>query len=282
MKKIGIILTFSIFLGTLLYGQSADKNRVNKVATTNQGHEDLMAAVLEKPKYSIKSIGILVYDGVNDLDLMGPRYVLGEIMGSKVRLIALKPGNIKTVNRVEIVPNTVIDSVKQLDILVIPGGVDGTIRAAYDIKLQNWIKMIDEHSVYTTSVCTGGWILASTGLLKGKNATTNWYRPETFFAKNGITFQKKRYVKDGKYWTSAGVTAGMDMSLAIIQDIFGDNYTQGVMLDMEYDPAPPITGGSPEKTKPEVLNLMQGMYDFGIRPLVDSLERVKLKKENKQ
>lgn len=278
MKKTTVILLLFLFGGNLLLAQvKADKQPAAKAPA----HSAIMAQVLEKPKYPIKKIGILVYDGVNDLDLMGPRYVLGEMMGAKTQLIALKPGIIKTVNGIEIVPNTIIDSVKQLDILVIPGGVKGTILAAYDVKVQNWIRMIDEHSVYTTSVCTGGWILASTGLLKGKNATTNWYRPETFFSKNGVTFQNKRYVKDGKYWTSAGVTAGMDMSLAIIKDIYGDNYTQGVMLDMEYDPQPPIAGGSPNKTKPEVFNMMQTMYDMGIKPLVDSLEKDKLNKERK-
>ena len=274
-RSIGILVPFLLWSHLLLAQLKAGKQQ----AANDAAHSVTMATVLEKPKYPIKKIGILVYDGVNDLDLIGPRYVLGEMMGVKIQLIALKPGNIKTVNRIEIVPNTIIDSVKQLDILVIPGGVKGTILAAYDVKLQNWIKMIDEHSVYTTSVCTGGWILASTGLLKGKNATTNWYRPETFFAKNGVTFQNKRYVKDGKYWTSAGVTAGMDMSLAIIKDVYGDNYTQGVMLDMEYDPQPPIAGGSPQKTKPEVFNMMQTMYDMGIKPIVDSLERVKIKKD---
>lgn len=278
MKKFQIILFIVLFCHKLMFAQN---DAFKKPSTKDSRHDNVMGQVLEKPKYAIKKIGILVYDGVNDLDLVGPRYVLGEIMGAKTKLIALKPGNIKTVNGIEIVPNTIIDSVKQLDILVIPGGFRGTILAAYDNKLQNWIRMIDEHSLYTTSVCTGGWILASTGLLKGKNATTNWYRPETFFAKNGITFQQKRYVKDGKYWTSAGVTAGMDMSLAIIQDIYGDNYTQGIMLDMEYDPDPPITGGSPGKTKPEVFNMMQGMYDFGVRPLVDSLEKAKLINEKK-
>jgi putative intracellular protease/amidase len=278
MKKTTVILLLFLFGGNLLLAQvKGDKQPAAKAPA----HSVMMGQVLEKPKYPIKKIGILVYDGVNDLDLIGPRYVLGEMMGAKTQLIALKPGNIKTVNGIEIVPNTIIDSVKQLDILVIPGGVKGTILAAYDAKVQNWIRMIDEHSVYTTSVCTGGWILASTGLLKSKNATTNWYRPETFFSKNGVIFQNKRYVKDGKYWTSAGVTAGMDMSLAIINDIYGDNYTQGVMLDMEYDPQPPIAGGSPNKTKPEVFNMMQTMYDMGIKPLVDSLEKDKLNKEQK-
>jgi len=231
----------------------------------------IMDAILGKPKYNIKDIGILVYDGVNDLDFMGPRYILGQT-GATTRLIAIKPGNIKTVMGVEIVPNTVIDSVNRLDILVIPGGFKGTIEATYDKKLHAWIRMIDQHTTYTSSVCTGGWILGATGLLKGKKASTNWYREEEFLKKYGAIPANERYTQDGKYWTSAGVTAGMDMSLAILKDNWGGKFAKGVMLDMEYDPHPPIKGGSPEKTGWLVEWMMKSMYDAGVNPLIDSLE----------
>ncbi len=240
---------------------------------TAENHSGVMDMILGKPKRVIKTIGILVYDGVNDLDFMGPRYVLGQ-SGAKVKLIAIRPGNFKTVMGVEIVPNTIIDSVKQLDILVIPGGFKGTIEAAYDQKLHNWIRMIDQNSSYTASVCTGGWILGATGLLKGKRASTNWYKEEEFLKKYGAIPANERYTQDGKYWTSAGVTAGMDMSLAILKDNWGEKYAQGVMLDMEYDPAPPIVGGSPEKTGWMVEWMMKAMYDAGVDPLIDSLEKV--------
>ncbi|MDX2282720.1 MAG: DJ-1/PfpI family protein [Bacteroidia bacterium] len=238
-------------------------------------HSGVMDAVLGKPKHDIRTIGILVYDGVNDLDMMGPRYVLGQSMGVKTQLIALKPGHIRTVMGVEIVPNTIIDSVQQLDVLVIPGGFTGTIEAAYDKKLHDWIRRIDERSVYTSAVCTGVWVLGATGLLQGKRATTNWYRAEEMLNKYGAAFTGERFTQDGKYWTSAGVTAGMDMALAIMNDNYGERYTQAVMLDMEYDPAPPIEGGTPEKTGWAVEWMMRSMYDMGVLPLMDSLERAK-------
>jgi putative intracellular protease/amidase len=238
-------------------------------------HAGTMELILGKPKHDIRTIGILVYDGVNDLDMMGPRYVLGQSMGVKTQLIALKPGNIRTVMGVEIVPNTVIDSVQQLDVLVIPGGFTGTIEAAYDTRLHDWIRRIDERSTYTAAVCTGTWILGATGLLQGKRASTNWYRAEEMMGKYGATFSGQRFTQDGKYWTSAGVTAGMDMALAIMNDNYGPRYTQAVMLDMEYDPAPPIEGGSPEKTGWAVEWMMKSMYDMGVQPLMDSLERAK-------
>lgn len=237
-----------------------------------ENHINTMATIFGEPKYPIKTIGILVYDGVNDLDLMGPRYVLGQAMGVKTQLIALEPGNIKTVMGVEIVPNTVIDSVAQLDILIVPGGFKGTIEAAYNKKLHDWIRKIDKTTRYTGAVCTGVWVLGATGLLENKNASTNWYREEEFLKKYKALPANQRYTQDGKYWTSAGVTAGMDMSLAIMRDIYGERYAQAIMLDMEYDPHPPIEGGTPEKTNWAVNWLMKAMYDGGVNPLIDSLE----------
>jgi transcriptional regulator GlxA family with amidase domain len=242
---------------------------------TPEHHINSMELFFGKPKHDIRSIGILVYDGVNDLDLMGPRYVLGQAMGVKTQLIALKPGSIKTVMGVEIIPNTTIDSVSQLDILIIPGGFTGTIEAAYNPTLHDWIRKIDKTTKYTGAVCTGVWVLGATGLLENKRASTNWYREEEFLTKYKAIPANERFTQDGKYWTSAGVTAGMDMSLGIMKDIYGDRYAQAIMLDMEYDPHPPIEGGTPEKTNWAVNWMMKTMYDGGVNPLIDSLEKEK-------
>lgn len=234
-------------------------------------HTEVMNQVFGTPQYNIQTIGILVYDGVNDLDMMGPRYVLGG-MGVRTELIAIESGHVKTIKGIEIVPDNVIDSVNQLDILVIPGGFQQTLKATYNQRILDWIRKIDESSTFTASVCTGGWILGATGLLEGKKATTNWYQAEEMLNKYGATFTNERFTRDGKYWTSAGVTAGMDMSLAIMQEIWGENYTQAQMLDMEYDPAPPIAGGSPKKTDAVVHWMLKSMYDAGLTTLLDSLE----------
>lgn len=238
-----------------------------------ENHISTMNLIFGKPKHHIKTIGILVYEGVNDLDLMGPRYVLGQAMGVQTKLIAVEPGNVKTVMGVEIVPNTIIDSVDALDILIIPGGFTGTIEAAYDNTLHEWIRNIDASTTYTGAVCTGVWILGATGLLENKRASTNWYREKEFLEKYKAIPANERYTNDGKYWTSAGVTAGMDMSLAIMKDIYGDKYAQAIMLDMEYDPHPPIEGGTPEKTNWAVNWMMKAMYDGGVDPLIDRLEK---------
>ncbi|MEO0556924.1 MAG: DJ-1/PfpI family protein [Bacteroidota bacterium] len=238
---------------------------------TEQTHADLMAT-LGVPRVPIRTIGILVYDGVNELDLMGPRYTLGQYMGAQTLLIATEPGTVTTVMGVEIVPDTLMADVDALDVLVVPGGFTGTIETAYDGEILDWIRRIDQTTTYTAAVCTGTWILGATGLLDGRRATTNWYRAGEMMDRYGATFTDERFTQDGKYWTSAGVTAGMDMSIAMLADLWSEPYAQAIMLDMEYDPAPPVEGGSPETTAPEVFNMMQAMYDMGVQPLMQRLD----------
>ncbi len=266
MKSLYLVLTGLIFIAC-----NTPQKEVKDKNITIENHNDMMKEIFGTPKQTIKSIGILVYEGVNSMDFIGPRYVFGS-SGVKPLLVGLKPGTVKSANGLEFSVNTVIDSVQKLDILVIPGGTIATVKAASNKKLLNWIRKIDKNSVYTASVCTGGWILGATGLLKDKKASTNWYREEEILTRFGAIPANERYTKDGKYWTSAGVTAGMDMSLAIIADNWGENYTQGIMLDMEYDAKPPIEGGSPEKTNTKVRQMIELMYDTMLASSIDSLQ----------
>jgi transcriptional regulator GlxA family with amidase domain len=242
--------------------------QIENLSPANQ--KQIIEKLYGQPKYQIKTIGILVYDGVNDLDMMAPRYVLSQVLGAQIKLISTKPGPFKTIKGLEIMPNSTIDSVNQLDILVIPGGFKSTVIETYNSKLIDWIKMIDRQSIFTTSVCTGGWILGATGLLENKRASTNWYREDEMLKKYKAISVDERYTRDGKYWTSAGVTAAMDMCLAILQDIYSSKYVQAVMLDMEYDPSPPVKGGRVDNTNWAVKSLIQKFYDLNLQPIFNS------------
>ena len=222
---------------------------------------DELMSLKPTPNVNVNGIGIYVYDGMFSLDALGP-YQVFRSAGLKTFLIAKKKGNITMCNGLTIAVDKSIDEVTQLDVLLIPGGADATARQTIDAEVLNWIQKIDQTSIYTTSVCTGAWILGAAGLLQGKEATTHWYRAEEMLTKYGADFEQKRWVRDGKYWTSAGVTAGLDMSLALVNHLFGKEYTQAVMLDLEYDPKPPIQGGSVKKTVPIIAQLMKDMYDF--------------------
>src|SRR5690606_1085857 len=129
-------------------------------------------------------------------------------------------------------------------------------------------KHIDHNSRLTSSVCTGSWVLGTAGFLKGRHASTNWYRASQMMERYGAQFTGERYTIDGKYWTSAGVSAGIDMSFAMIQHFAGDDGTKHAMLNLAYHPQPPLEGGSPEKTDDLVLDMMHQMYDYLMTPLI--------------
>lgn len=213
-------------------------------------------------------VGILVYDGFFTLDAIGPLAVLSQMEGAEVHLIRVgDKEEIKSGRTHLIVPLSMSD-VSALDLLLVPGGSDGTWEMVQNSEVLEWIQMIDANSRYTTSVCTGSWVLGSAGLLENRQATTNWYRAGQMMERFGAQFQPVRYIADGKYWTSAGVSAGIDMSFALIADMRGEEAAQTAMMRLYYHPEPPIDAGTPEKTDDLVLDMMHQMYDFLMVPLI--------------
>ncbi len=232
-----------------------------------QSHEEMMKA-FEPPKVNIKTIGILLYDGYTTLDAMGPHQVLSELMGVNVFFIAKQKGLVSNIAGMKVDVEKSIAEIDSLDVLLVPGGFKDTYLAAQDTAILNWIRRIDKTTTYTASVCTGAWILGSAGLLNGKNATTHWYGKD-ILKSYGATVQNKRWVQDGKYWTSAGVTAGMDMCLALVGAIRGEKYAKAAMLDLEYDPRPPFKAGSELNTDKDIVEMMRGMYDAAIKSVAE-------------
>jgi putative intracellular protease/amidase len=215
-----------------------------------------------------------VYDGVNPMDALGPHLVFSNA-GLKPFFVSASKDDtghyktsIKAAGGVQLTADRTIENTNNLEVLIVTGGVLETAKIAQDQDLLNWIKLVDNNTVWTASVCTGSWILGATGLLKGKVATSNWYRADELLAHFGaIPMSEKRYIFDGKIITAAGVTAGIDMALAVVKTVFkndlndGKDFTQAIMLQIQYDPAPPVKGGSPAKTDPYVYEGIQIMYD---------------------
>jgi transcriptional regulator GlxA family with amidase domain len=272
-KKMKKILFLSFIIATLIGCQN--KNIENKAAENNNAapktHEEMMSA-FPAPKHNIQNVGILLYDGFTTLDAMGPFQVLSEMMGVNVFFVAPKKGVVKNMNGVGIVVERDFSDTDSLDILVIPGGFKETYTLQKDTALLNWVKKVDKTTTFTTSVCTGAWLLGATGLLKGKNATTHWFGKDILKTYN-VNVKDERYVRDGKYWTSAGVTAGMDMCLAIVNEIRGEAYTKIAMLDLEYDPKPPFKAGSEQNTEKDLVEMMRAMYENGLKPLKEAEKR---------
>src|SRR5690606_14256564 len=110
--------------------------------------------------------------------------------------------------------------------------------------VHDWLREIDTHTTWTTSVCTGSLILGAAELLDGRRATTHWLAREEL-ARANVEPTDERVVFDGKYVTAAGVSAGIDMALQLAARIEGVDTAQAIQLGIEYDPQPPFDTGSP-------------------------------------
>ena len=255
MKKIIIIVS------TIFICSCHENNKKEETVANDSSHSQMQVPLFPEPKVNIKTVGILLYDGYSPLDAMGPYSVFTHLIGTKVFFVAKHKGIIEDGMGLKVEVDTSIGEVTHLDVLLIPGGLNTTFQQTKDAELLNWIRSVDSSSKYTTSVCTGAWILGAAGLLRDKESTTHWYGKKILAEDYGAKIQNTRYAHSGKYWTSAGVSAGIDMSLALLNEIAGEKYTKVTMLDMEYDPQPPFKGGSENNSNKDLVESMRTLYD---------------------
>lgn len=223
--------------------------------------EGLLLLKSESNSNPINTVGILVYDGAFTLDFLGPLCVLSNVEEMHVELIGYKKGLVKSGRTLFNVQKS-IEDIEKLDILIIPGGSIGTLNMSQDTILRKWILKIDNNSKYTTSVCTGAWILGEAGLINNRNATSHWYMKKEVLSHYQANPVDKRFVKDGKYWTSAGVSAGIDFCFALLNELYGAKTTNNAFHQLAYFPEPIIKGGIPENTNPLVVDMMNQMYNY--------------------
>lgn len=189
---------------------------------------------------------MLLYPGMTALDLVGPHEVLSRIPGSRTRRVAEVPGPIETDSGLFLTADEPLAAVIRADILFVPGAGDAWPVTRSEATLE-WLRQIDATTTWTTSVCTGALILGAAGLLRGHRATTYWSERETL-RDFGAEPVDARVVESGKIMTGAGVSAGIDLALTLVDRIAGRLVAQGLQLGIEYDPDPPFEGGSPHKT----------------------------------
>jgi transcriptional regulator GlxA family with amidase domain len=206
-------------------------------------------------------IVIALFDRFTALDAVGPHQVLTHLPGSEVIFASERPRGVSDdTGTLTLAADAAYADVPAPDILLIPGG-PGQAAQMGDGPLRDWLLAADEATTWTTSVCTGSLILAAAGLLTGREATTYWLAKDEL-ARLGAKPQDTRYVFDGKYVTSAGVSAGIDMSLALAGRIAGDEVAKRIQLGIEYDPHPPYDAGSPASAPPEVVAAFRATTRF--------------------
>ena len=177
-------------------------------------------------------IVFVIYDGVQSLDLTGPleafvtasRFLKHEGRGGgyQVRVASVRPGPVTTSSGLTIMADTSLTHIRELDTLVVAGGA-GVDDALADARLVRGISRLAARARRVTSVCTGALLLAEAGLLAGRRVTTHWLACESLGARYPeLKVEEDRiFVRDGRVTTSAGVTAGIDLALALIEEDYG-------------------------------------------------------------
>ncbi len=200
-------------------------------------------------------IAILLYDKFTALDCIGPYDVLRN-MGANITFVADQRGEVRADSRVlGITADRSIDEVTNPDMLLIPGGF-GTRALMSDERILEWIRGVHATSQWTTSVCTGSLLLGAAGLLDGLDATTHWASAE-LLETTGARYTEQRWVRNGRIVTAAGVSAGIDMALMLVNEIAGEQTAMAIQLGIEYDPQPPFDCGAPSKAPPELVAMLR-------------------------
>ncbi len=189
-----------------------------------------------------RNVAILIFDAVEVLDFCGPF----EVFGVAGELGPDKPFNVYTVaekrepvqarNGLSINPNYTITNCPDPDIILVPGG-RGTRTQIHNTVLLDWLNAQFQRVELLTSVCTGALILAKTGLLTGLTATTHYQSIDLLrsLAPDTHVVSDQRYVDNGKIILSAGVSAGIDMSLHIVARLCGPELANATAREMQYD-----------------------------------------------
>ena len=185
--------------------------------------------------------GILLFDEAEELDFAGPLevFAMAKKEGDSVVTIAEKSEPVRANLALRVIPDHTIADAPPLDVLVIPGGF-GTRREAENPVLLDWIKQAAANCTWVTSVCTGSMLLEAAGVVDGLNVTTHWAMIDEFRKKGTVNvLEDRRYVRHGNVVTAAGVSAGIDMALWVVGQMYDVDHARAVQRFMEYDPAPP-------------------------------------------
>lgn len=199
-------------------------------------------------RHSVRYVAIVLWQGAEILDFAGPSEVFASTrIDNKPAFlcytVGITGGPITSQSFIQINPEFSIDTCPQPDIIVLPGG--GTSSALASPELIEWVKKAGAKAEIAMSVCTGAFVLASAGLLDGKEATTYHSAIDGLrgFAPYTMVHENQRWVDNGHVVTSAGVSAGIDASLHVVSRLHGKEIAQATADYMEYDWRPlEVTG----------------------------------------
>lgn len=203
-------------------------------------------------------VAILIFEKLTALDAIGPFEVLRSVPGWEIKFVGPAKGPVRTDSgALGLSADFPLEEVTEPDIVLVPGG-EGNRPLMTDEAVLSWLRDVDQHTKWTTSVCTGSLVLGAAGLLQGKRATSHWLFREQL-RDFGAEPVEERFVEDGKTITAAGVSAGIDMALHLVSREVGPELAQAVQLGIEYDPQPPFEAGSPAKAPVAIVDTVKAV-----------------------
>ncbi|WP_432249411.1 DJ-1/PfpI family protein [Streptomyces sanyensis] len=194
--------------------------------------------------------GLLVFDGAEELDFVGPWEVF--TASSMLRdhadtavLVAERPDPVRCNKGMRVLPDHTFGDHPPLDVLLVPGG-NGTRREVANTRLTDWIRRTADRAAWTTGVCTGALLLHEAGPARGRRVATHHRFEDALQDRGEVTVVRDaRYVVDGDLITSQGVSAGIDMALWLVGRLHGRDHARAVRRYIQYEPAPPYLADEP-------------------------------------
>jgi putative intracellular protease/amidase len=206
-------------------------------------------------------VAIPLFERFTALDAVGPYEVLQRVPSIDVAFVGHARGEVRSDNgMLGLMVDKAFGELTAPDVVVFPGGI-GTRVLINDDEVLDWVREAHQHSRFTTSVCTGGLVLAAAGLLTGLTATTHW-RVQELFNSLGAQYVSQRVVEHlpERIITAAGVSSGIDMGLRLVELLVDREAAQASQLMIEYDPAPPFDSGSLAKASAQTKDLALQYY----------------------
>jgi cyclohexyl-isocyanide hydratase len=196
-------------------------------------------------------IGLLAFPRMTQLDLTGPLQVFASLPGAETHVLGKTLDPIRTQGGLTLLPDTTLADCPKLDVICVPGGT-GVLDLMDDEVVLSFLRTQAAEAKFVGSICTGSLVLGAAGLLRGRKATTHWAWTDLLVPLGAIP-TKGRVVRDGKFMTGGGVTAGIDFALTMVAEIAGRDVAESIQLGIEYAPAPPFDSGTPDTARPEIL-----------------------------
>ena len=188
------------------------------------------------------TIGIVLFEDSEELDWAGPWevFTMARTDGDRVVTIAETLDPVRCRKGLRVLPDHTFDDAPTLDVVLVPGGQGTRVQRVNEAML-GFIRRVAPQCRWVTSVCTGSFVLEAAGPAVGKRVTTHWAAFDEFrsLAPGIELVANARYVRDGNLVTSAGVSAGIDMSLWLVGQLYSVEHARATQMAMEYNPAPP-------------------------------------------